>query len=154
MELNFRGTKLKYEDGKLYRFKYKKWAEGTNKLNTNGYKQQICINNKWFYQHRIVYLIHNPKWDIYDLKQKINHKNKIRTDNSIENLEVVTHLQNNQDKDMDKVKGYFFYKDGREKPYQFKFVANKKYYSKSFSNIDEGRVWLLEERIKYCYMTL
>ena len=51
---------------------------------------QICINNKMFLQHRIVYLIHNQNWDIYDTKQMINHKNKIRFDNRIENLEVVT----------------------------------------------------------------
>jgi len=152
MELIFREVKLKYEDGKLYRFKYKKWVECTNKLNTNSYKQPIGINKKKFYQHRIIYLIHNPKWDIYDRKQEINHKNKNRSDNKIENLEVVTNLQNSQDKNMDKVKGYFFYKDGRPKPYRFVFRANGKRYSKCFSNIDDGRVWLLTERRKYCYM--
>ena len=152
MELIFRKTKFKYEDGKLYRLKYKKWVECTNNLNPKGYKP-ISINYKNFYQHRIIYLIHNPKWDIYDLKQMINHKNKIKTDNRIENLEVVTNLQNTQDRDMDKIKGYCFRKDGRKKPYQFRFYANEKYYSKCFSNIDEGREWLLEERRKYCYMT-
>ena len=152
MELIFRGVKFKYEDGKLYRFKYKKWVECSNRLHTNGYKQQIGINYKRFYQHRIIYLIHNPKWDIYDTKQMINHKNKKRSDDRIENLEVVTNLQNSQDKDMDKVKGYEFYKDGRPKPYQFRFRANKKFYSKCFSNIDEGKIWYLAERRKYCFM--
>ena len=152
MELIFRKTKLKYEDGKLYRFRYKKWVECSNKLKANGYKQQIRINYKDFRQHRIIYLIHNPKWNIYDTKQMINHKNKIRTDNRIENLEIVTHLQNSQDRDMDKIKGYTFHKDGRKKQYRFKFEANKKIYLKYFSNIDEGRKWLLEERRKKCYM--
>jgi len=154
MELIFRETKLKYEDEKLYRqLKTGKWKAYTNKLSPYGYKQQIGINNKLFQQHRIIYLIHNSNWDIYDLKQMINHKNKNRSDNKIENLEVVTHLQNNQDKDMDKIKGYCFRKDGRKKPYEFYFEANKKRYTKYFSNIAEGRVWLLEERRKYCYMT-
>ena len=153
MEIIFRGIKIKYEDEKLYRqLKSGKWKEYTNKLHTNGYKQQIQINNKHFTQHRIIYLIHNPKWNIYDSKQFINHKNKIRSDNSIENLEVVTRLQNCQDRDMNKIKGYRFYKDGRKKPYQFQFKVNKKHYTKSFSNIVDGRKWLLTERRKYCYM--
>ena len=153
MELIFRETKIKYEDEKLYRqLKTGKWKVYTNKLTTGGYKEQIGINNKRFQQHRIIYLINNPKWDIYDRKQKINHKNKIRTDNRIENLEVVTHLQNNQDLDMDKVKGYFFRKDGCPNPYQFKFESNGKKYTKCFSNIYDGRVWLLTERRKYCFM--
>jgi hypothetical protein len=152
MEIIFRETKLKYEDGKLYRqLKSGKWKAYTNKLH-NGYKQQIGINNKKFSPHRIIYLIHNPNWDIYDTKQMINHKNKIRSDNKIENLEVVTNLQNTQDRDMDKIKGYYFYKDGRPNPYEFYFMANGKRYSKSFSNIDDGRVWYLVERKKYCYM--
>ena len=152
MELIFRGTKLKYDDEKLYRFKYKKWVECTNKLDPTGYNQRIEINYKQFYQHRIIYLIHNPKWDIYDLKQEINHKNKNRSDNRIENLEGVTRLQNTQDRDMDKVKGYYFHKDGRPKPYEFRFKSNGKKYTKCFSNIDEGKIWLLEERRKYCFM--
>jgi len=153
MELIFRGTKIKYEDEKLYRqLKTGKWKEYTNKLTTGGYKEQIGINKKLFRQHRIIYLIHNPKWNIYDRKQMINHKNKNRSDNSIENLEVVTHLQNMQDKDMSKVKGYYFHKDGRKKPYEFRFEANKKRYSKSFSNIVDGMIWYLAERRKYCYM--
>ena len=153
MEIIFRGTKIKYEDGILYKqLKSGKWKVYTNILDADGYKQQICINYKLFYQHRIIYLIHNPKWDIYDRKQMINHKNKNRSDNKIENLEVVTNLQNTQDRDMDKIKGYKFHKDGREKPYQFRFMANKKQYSKCFSNIEDGRVWYLAERRKYCYM--
>jgi len=152
MELIFRKTKLKYEDGNLYRQLKTRWKECTNKLHPNGYKQGIRINKKLFEQHRIIYLIHNPKWDIYDSKQMINHKNKNRSDNKIENLEVVTNLQNTQDIDMDKVKGYYFHKDGRKKPYEFRFEANGKKYTKSFSNIDDGREWLLTERRKYCYM--
>jgi len=153
MELIFRGTKLKYEDEKLYRqLKTGKWKEYTNKLTNHGYKKEISINNKMFLQHRIIYLIHNPEWNIYDRKQCINHKNKNRLDNKIENLEVVTHLQNSQDKDMDKIKGYDFRKDDRKKPYQFRFKSNGKNYSKYFSNIDDGREWYLAERRKLCYM--
>ena len=154
MELIFREVKLKYENEKLYRqLKTGKWKTYTNKLSPYGYKQQISINKKHFLQHRIIYLIHNPKWDIYDKKQMINHKNKNRLDNRIQNLEVVTNLQNTQDKDMSKVKGYTFCKKCRKKPYRFTFYAKKKYYSKSFSNIDEGKVWYLAERRKFCYMT-
>ena len=153
MERIFRGIKLKLEDGKLYRqLKTGKWKEYTNILNSHGYKHPIGINNKNFKQHRIIYLIHNQNWDIYDRKQMINHKNKIRTDNRIENLEVVTNLQNSQDRDMDKVKGYYIFKDGRKKPYRFRFNANGKRYTKYFSNIVDGREWLLEERRKNCYM--
>jgi hypothetical protein len=152
MELIFRGVKIKYEDGKLYRQLKTRYKPYTNKLHPKGYKQQIWINKKLFTQHRIIYLIHNQIWNIYDTKQLINHKNKIRTDNRIENLEVVTNLQNTQDRDMNKVKGYYFCKDGRKKPYLFRFKPNGKGYSKCFSNIEDGMIWYLAERRKYCYM--
>ena len=92
MEFIFRETKLKYEDGKLYRFRYNKWKECSIKLDSSGCKGSIAINKKSFIQHRIIYLIHNPEWDIYNPRLNIHHLNQNRADNRIENLKEIPNL--------------------------------------------------------------
>jgi hypothetical protein len=81
-----------YQDGRLYNIKtnkFKKWAK-----DTNGYmKTQIWVNgvSKNVSQHRLVaqYFIDNPK-----SKKQVNHKNGVKHDNRLENLEWVTQSEN------------------------------------------------------------
>jgi len=70
----------------------------------NGYlKCEITVNGvvRVFAKHRLLYLTRNPGWDIFDTSKDnyIDHINRNPSDNSIENLRVVTQQQNQFNRD-------------------------------------------------------
>lgn len=88
-----------YEVSNLGRVKsHKKWNDGKQerflkpKLENTGYLK-ICLNKnnktKYFYIHRLVLLCFIGK-----NKFSVNHKNGIKTDNKLTNLEYATHSEN------------------------------------------------------------
>ena len=94
---------FKYEDDKLYKIhKYtKKWiCLSNNKPNTRGYIQ-IWINGRAYSLHRLIYLYHNPEWDITDIspENEIDHDDRVKINNKIENLRIMDHSGNNRNKD-------------------------------------------------------
>ena len=76
----------------------------------------ITIDGKsrLFLQHRLITLAHNPSWDIFDYSHNncIDHINHNKTDNSNENLRVVTTQQNNFNRS--NVKGYTWDKPAKK----------------------------------------
>ena len=93
MEKNFLENVWKYENDKLYK-KHKqikgKWiCLNELKPHKTGY---ICVSvkvggkRKMYYLHRLVYLYHNPEWDIEDFSRNnsIDHKNQDKQDNRVQ----------------------------------------------------------------------
>ena len=104
MEFELHGVKLKYEDGNVYRLYHLKKGDEWKKIKYNyrsdGYIQlRFAVDKNIFIVkvHRLVYWLHNPKWDIFNSSRDnaIDHINGIRDDNHIENLRLVTQQQNN-----------------------------------------------------------
>lgn len=85
----FDGKYLAYVDGRIFS-KVKNRFLRCNKLTSKGY-MRVRLDEKTFQWHRIIGLtfIPNP-----DNKPQINHKNGIKTDNQVENLEWVTNQEN------------------------------------------------------------
>ena len=83
-----------YENGDIYRyFKTFGWRLIENSVNaTDGYSVVRC-NDRMFKRHRIICCAF-LNLDIYDLKRQVDHINGIRNDNSINNLRIVSHQQN------------------------------------------------------------
>lgn len=82
---------LKLKNGRVIRKKILK-----KQIRPNGYEvTQLCINNKKtkVYVHRLVAETHIPNTDN---TLQVNHKNGIRNDNRIENLEWVTASENHK----------------------------------------------------------
>jgi hypothetical protein len=92
--------------------KSEKWTEVKFCCHNKGYKV-CCITldgvRTQLSEHRIVYYAHNQDWDIWDTSQDnmIDHYNRKRDDNHIENLHVVTNSQNQFNRG---AKGYYWHK--------------------------------------------
>ena len=69
-------------------------------LMANGYLS-LWYKNRTYLVHRIIWLMHNKQWP----KNQIDHINRIRNDNRIENLRDVTQSRNNNN---NQAKGYSY----------------------------------------------
>ena len=136
MEVEIHGVKLKlYEDGHIERL-YKK-----------GYKQIGCIDNdyyrikikKYYYVHRI--LAHFYFGLELDSKLQVDHINRNRSDNRIENLRIVTNQQNSFNTNS---KGYTKHRNA----FQACITLNGNKYYKSFKTEEEAHNWYLSQKEK------
>jgi len=108
------GKKLKYEEGKIWLLRETKtkpsyWFELKGSVDiSNGYRR-VKINYKTYLYHRVVYYLHNDGWKIHDssMDNHIDHIDRDRLNNNIENLRVVTNQQNHFNTN---AKGFSFHK--------------------------------------------
>jgi len=112
MELELFNTRLKYEDGVLWRMlKRGGWREVKQTPTKEGYSK-VELNKKKYQYHRVVYKVCNPDWDITDSSREneIDHIWGARPlDNRIENLRVLSHNKNMKN-NLHWVKGYCYNK--------------------------------------------
>ena len=106
MERELDGRLLKYESDKIWVWREKRgnqklknpyWLEAKGCVNTTGggYRR-VSISIKHYSYHRLVYFLHNNDWDIHDTSRDnyIDHIDRDKLNNNIENLRVVTNAQN------------------------------------------------------------
>jgi len=121
MECIINGVLIKYENNNLYSFrtharsKNKKWYILKGAVNSNngnrGYRSSD-INGKSYKHHRLIYKLHNLQWDITDTSKlnQIDHIDRNKLNNNIDNLRVVTNQENQYNTDH---KGCFWNKKNR-----------------------------------------
>lgn len=137
MEIKIDETQLRcYEDGRIERLdkRNNKWIfiDGSN---CNGYLM-IGIDKKMYYFHRIIYKAFNPEMDETLV---IDHINRIKNDNRLINLRLVTNQQNGFNID---AKGYRKVKNS----FRAQIKINGDYISKCFKTEDKARNWYLEQK--------
>jgi len=99
MECVIHNIKIKYEDGELWlerKYKHKiVWYLLKGSIHRNGYRE-VKINKKIYQYHRIIFKIFNKNWDITDNSKNnlIDHIDRNRLNNNIDNLRVVTNQEN------------------------------------------------------------
>ena len=106
---------FEYRDGKLF------WRKATGRrvkigdqagcLRSDGYRT-IMLNKKQYFEHRLIFLMFNPKWDIFDYSLQIDHINGKKNDNRIENLRLVTNQENHFN--LTKAKGFYWQKQNQK----------------------------------------
>jgi hypothetical protein len=123
------GSFLRYQDGNLYWVKRPKQSKVVLNsvagcLDTAGYRC-VVLNARKLYVHRLIWILHNG--DIPDALQ-IDHINRIKSDNRLENLRLVTHSGNGQNRG---AKGVWYKRHG-QKSWYFQRVINGCRVTKNF----------------------
>lgn len=140
MDLIIDETHLKcYDNGLIDRCNKisKKWKNVKGSDGNHGYLV-IRINNKLYSIHRLIYKAFNYKWDLNSPLQ-IDHINRDKKDNRIENLRLVTNQQNSFNRE---AMGYIRQRNS----FKGRIQVNGKMITKCFATEDEARNWYLEQK--------
>ena len=66
---------------------------------------RVSIGRRKYLVHRLIYKLHNPEFDL-ESDLVIDHINRVRDDNRIENLRAVTKAENNRNRSLCKGVSY------------------------------------------------
>lgn len=131
-----------YREGKLFnrvqRHSRALVGEEAGYLNTTGYRQ-IEINGKRDYSHRLIYIFHNGE---IDDGLHIDHIDRDKLNNNIENLRLVTHQENHFNRS---AKGHYFHK-ARNKFMAYIMVHRKKIHLGYFDTEKEANCAYLKAK--------
>ena len=158
MEVKIGNRRLKMIDGKIctVRFsrlgvevKHGKFTPIKFSDHSKGYnvcKIFIDGHETWLLEHRLVWKLTHPDWDIFDssIDNIIDHINRNKKDNSLENLHVVNQNQNMWNQD---AKGYTLRPNGRYKA-QIK-INGVQICLGVFDTEEEAHAAYLDGKIKY-----
>lgn len=151
VETELNGVKLRvFKDGNIMRYVVKTgnihkegWKLLKLKPNNTGY-YAIGLNKRHFLLHRIMAMVYLGL-DIYDLTKEIDHIDRYRTNNNINNLRIVTHQQNAFNT---KAKGFSWHKQHQK--WFARITINKKIINIGlFNTEEEARMAYLEAKDKY-----
>lgn len=83
-----------YPDGKIWSYSQKKWLKPMTKK--DGYQQVCLVDNDG---KKKLYLLHRVVWEAVTGSPipegyEINHRSEVKTENFVENLQLLTHKQN------------------------------------------------------------
>lgn len=137
---------FRYENGKLYNriTRNSRAVIGAEVGSDNGKQQlQVQISKKQYYVHRIIWAMHNDRWP----ENQIDHIDRNKINNKIENLRDITSKENNRNTNsFEFAKGY--YKDGNK--YRAYVMTNeKRIYSKRVNTEEEAVVARQDLKNKY-----
>jgi hypothetical protein len=118
-----------------------KYNNGSN--HTKGYLT-IELNNKSYLHHRIIYYAYKD-FDIKNPSIQIDHINRIKNDNRIENLRCVPNQQNQFNRD---AKGYYWNKRANKWEAQIR-LNGKTIYLGYFDNEEDAHNAYLTAKEKY-----
>ena len=148
MEFELFGLTLKYENELFYQLKDNVWKPQKISSLIDGYQRiRLCKDKKQkqYRVHRVVYWLHNRKWNINNPKLIIDHHDRNIKNNNISNLRDLTQQENTFNTD---AKGYCF--DKRTNKYQAQIqLSGKKIYLGLFVNETDARQAYLAGKEKY-----
>lgn len=152
MECVINDTRVKLKDGEIYSFikkgnsPYQRWFLLKGCITNNTPYKCIKINKKNYFNHRVIYKLHNPDWDMDDepRKNQIDHIDQNKLNNDITNLRVVSPQQNCFNKTC---KGYWC--DKRYNTYQVYITTNGERKIYNVKTEEEAIKLRAELKIKY-----
>ena len=137
--IGYEGLYAIEEDGRIWNCKYKKYLSGY--YGNDGYKR-MCLrknaNKEYFLLHRLIALAYIPN---PDNKPYIDHIDRVRNNNSINNLRWVTKMENNQNMSLyntNTTGEKNISVDKRRNHFRVTIERNKTIYSKRFKTLQEA----------------